>query len=114
MGVDADGKVEGLLIDDTEAEKGPLVIEEIVDSTGEVVDVVIERASDISAASLANKRSRLSRKFGADAPVKEATPRQGEATRRRSYIPLTVLIITVAFSMGFVLSVRRRRLRSSP
>lgn len=123
LSVDSDGTVEGLLIDDMEAEKGPLIIEEIVDAEGTITDVIIERASDLSLDNLPRRKG-MNRKFGAMVPnppepdptsqtqtESKSDSRKGSksesksASRKRSLLPLIVLLVTVAFSLGFVLSV---------
>ena len=120
LGVDEDGNVEGLLIDDLEAEKGALVIEEIVDESGTITDIIIERASDLSIDNLPQRQG-MNRKFGSSGPKQTAD--QGEnqteapevtstkssstsTSKKRNLLPLIILLVTVAFSLGFVLSVR--------
>ncbi len=100
------GTVEGLLIDDMEPEKGPLVIEEIIDDTGMITNVIIERASDLSVENL-EKSKRMNRKIGLvdEMPPPSEKVIKGDERRNRSWLLLVVLLVTVAFSMGFVLSV---------
>ena len=105
LSVGEHGMVEGLLIDDMEPEKGPLVIEEIVDNKGVITDVIIERASDLSVENL-EKSKRMNRKIGLvdETPPSESVTK-GDERRNRSWLFLVVLLVTVAFCMGFVLSV---------
>lgn len=116
--VEPDGTVDGLLIEDNEAEKGPLVIEEILNESGEVTEVVVERIGDLSPDRLP-RRQATNRKLGGLPPVSTTSntgAEQGSQTfanpkqdtnrkRQKNLLPLILVLISTAFVVGFLLSV---------
>lgn len=116
--VEPDGTVDGLLIEDNEAEKGPLVIEEILNESGEVTEVVVERIGDLSPDRLP-RRQATNRKLGGLPPVgptsnkgseqgspNSANPEQDtNRKKQKSLLPLILVLISTAFVVGFLLSV---------
>jgi len=92
--------MEGLLVEDRKAERGPIIVEEIIDTSGRVSDVIIERADDIDPTKMMKRRNR---KFVETNPSLPADP--PSALSRWSLLPLVVILVTVTFSLGFVFSV---------